>query len=181
MFAAQMSVASTIALTVNGTSGIDVIKGPLTAAVTVSGGDGADQIRGGNLVDTIVGDAGNDKIMGLGGADVLTGGSGSDQFRYLFASDSTLASQDRILDFTNGVDKLDFRALDADPTLAGRQMINFIGTAAFTAGGTAQARYLDSGTDTLVQIDLNGDGAADMQIVLAGHTGQALTGADFLF
>lgn len=180
--ATQMSIASTILLTVNGSSDIDVIKGPLDHVITVDAGDGTDQIRGSNLVDTLRGDGGNDKIMGLGGADQLTGGAGADQFRYLFASDCGLgANADRILDFTNGADKLDFRALDADPALAGQQAISFIGTAAFAINGAAQARYVDSGADTLVQIDLNGDGAADMQIVLAGHAGQALAATDFLF
>jgi len=41
--------------------------------------------------------------------------------------------------------------------------------------------YTTLGTDTLVQIDLNGDGTADMEIVLAGHAGQPLAGTDFLF
>ena len=118
----------------------------------------------------------------LGGADQLTGGQGGDQFRYLFTTDSGLgANADRILDFTNGEDKLDFRVLDADPVTPGRQTLSFIGTAGFATNGTAQVRYADSGADTLVQIDLNGDGAADMEIVLAGHAGQALVGTDFLF
>ncbi|HQV04926.1 M10 family metallopeptidase C-terminal domain-containing protein [Novosphingobium sp.] len=181
LFLTPMTIASTVTIEANGTSGIDVIKGPIGAAMTVSAGGGTDQIRTGNLADTIDGGADNDKIMGLGGADNLTGGSGADQFRYLFASDSTLAAQDRILDFTTGTDKLDFRALDADPLTAGRQTISFIGTSAFATNGTAQARYVDSGADKLVQIDLNGDGAADMQIVLVGHAGQGLTGTDFLF
>ncbi len=120
--ATQMSIASSILLTVSGSSDIDVIKGSLDHAITIDAGNGADQIRGSNLVDTLRGDGGNDKIMGLGGADQLTGGAGADQFRYLFASDSGLgANADRILDFTNGEDKLDFRALDADPVAAGRQ------------------------------------------------------------
>jgi hypothetical protein len=65
--------------------------------------------------------------------------------------------------------------------LAGRQALSFIGTSAFGANGTAQLRYADSGGDTLVQIDLDGNGNADMEIVLVGHAGQALAGTDFLF
>ena len=180
-FATSMTVASTVALTVNGTADIDVIKGPLTAAISINAGDGTDQIRGGNLADTINGDGGNDKIMGLGGADILSGGAGSDQFRILFAADSGLGSAaDRILDFSNGVDKLDFRLLDTDPALAGRQALSFIGTAAFATNGSAQVRYGDVGADTRVEIDLNGDGSADMHILLVGHAGQALSGTDFL-
>lgn len=180
-FATLMTVASTVALNVNGTAGIDVIKASLTAAITINAGDGADQIRGGNLADTILGADGNDKIMGLGGADQLTGGLGADQFRYLFTTDSGLgAGADRILDFTNGSDKLDFRVLDADPNTAGRQALSFIGNAAFATNGSAQVRYVDVGGDTRVEVDLNGDGAADMHILLVGHAGQALSGTDFL-
>ncbi|HQV04920.1 Ig-like domain-containing protein [Novosphingobium sp.] len=179
--ASQMNFASVIMTTVNGTAGIDVIKAALGAPVFASGGDGIDQIRGGNLADSIFGDGGNDKLMGLGGADVLTGGAGADQFRYLFTSDSGLGTAaDRIGDFTNGEDKLDFRVLDADPNTAGRQALTFIGTSAFATDGSAQVRYVDIGADTRVEIDLNGDGAADMHILLSGHAGQALSGTDFL-
>ncbi|MBN8501588.1 MAG: M10 family metallopeptidase C-terminal domain-containing protein [Sphingomonadales bacterium] len=181
-FATAMNVAATVAITVVGTSGIDVIKAALGSAVVIYGGDDVDQIRGSNLGDTINGENGDDKLMGLAGSDQITGGAGADQFRYLFANDSGLgAGADRILDFTNNVDKLDFRALDADPVAAGRQTLSFIGTAAFANNGTAQLRYGDSGADTLVQIDLNGDGTADMEILLVGHAGQALAGTDFLF
>jgi Ca2+-binding RTX toxin-like protein len=182
LIATQFTLSSdVVAFTVNGTTGTDVIKGPLTAAMTVSAGDGADQIRTGNLADTIDSGAGNDKIMGLGGADMLTGGAGADQFRYLFATDSGLGTgADQILDFSNGSDKLDFRVLDADPALSGRQALTFIGSAAFASDGSAQVRYADVGADTRVEIDLNGDGAADMQILLVGHAGQALAGTDFL-
>ncbi|HQV04919.1 putative Ig domain-containing protein [Novosphingobium sp.] len=181
-FATLMNVASTVALTVNGTAGVDVIKASLTAAITVNAGDGADQIRGGNLADVILGGDGNDKIMGMGGADQLTGGAGADQFRYLFTTDSGIGTAaDRILDFTNGSDKLDFRALDANPALAGRQALTFIGTSTFATDGSAQVRYVDFGADTRVEIDFNGDGAADMDILLVGHAGQALSGTDFLF
>ncbi len=181
-FATQMTVAAGVSLTVNGTNDNDVIKGPLSSAITINGGDGTDQIRGSDQNDTINGGDGNDKIMGLGGADLLTGGAGADQFRYLFASDSGLgAGADTILDFVNGQDKLDFRALDADPAALGRQLLSFIGTSAFANNGTAQLRYADSGGDTLVQVDLDGNGIADMQIVLAGHAGQALAGTDFMF
>lgn len=177
----QMTIASTVSTTINGTNVTDVVKVALDSAVTINGGDGIDQLRGSNLADVINGQGGNDKLMGLGGADTLTGGIGADQFRYLFSTDSTLAESDRILDFTNGEDKLDFRALDADPVAAGRQTISFVGTSAFVANGTAQARYVDSGGDTLVQIDLDGNGTADMQIVLAGHAGQGLAATDFMF
>lgn len=176
------AIGANVAFNVVGTSGIDVIKGSLANAITVSGGDGADQIRGSNLGDTILGDGGNDKIMGMGGVDNLTGGAGADQFRYLFTSDTGLGvGADRILDFTAAEDKLDFRTLDANPALAGRQALSFVGTAAFVVNGLGQVRYETSGADLLVSIDYNGDGNADAQIVLVGDGGGTLAGTDFLF
>ncbi|MFM5950850.1 MAG: hypothetical protein ACKOPM_16735, partial [Novosphingobium sp.] len=184
-FASSMAVAggSAIAFTVNGTTGSDVMKGSQTASNTFIGGDGADQLRGGGLADTIDGGAANDKIMGLGGADQLTGGAGADQFRYLFAGDSGVGAGNRdvILDFTAGTDRIDFRVLDANPALPGRQTLSFLGTAAFTSGGAGQVRYEVSGGDLLVQVDLDGNGTTDMEMLLQGAGAQTLTGTDFLF
>jgi hypothetical protein len=68
------------------------------------------------------------------------------------------------------------------PPLSGRgdQGFAFIGAAAFEATGAAQMRYMNSGADLLVQADINGDGIADMEIVLQGLAGQTLTSGDFL-
>jgi hypothetical protein len=39
---------------------------------------------------------------------------------------------------------------------------------------------MNSGANLLVQADINGDGIADMEVMLAGLAGQTLTGASFL-
>ena len=44
----------------------------------------------------------------------------------------------------------------------------FIGTAAFTNSGTGQVRYQASGADTMILIDTDGNGAANMEILLTG-------------
>jgi Ca2+-binding RTX toxin-like protein len=175
-----MSFGAGVALTINGTATSDIMK--LGNAVqTVNGGDGTDQIKGGSQVDTINGGAGIDKIMGLGGADVLTGGTGNDVFRYLAQSDSGLsANADRITDFAIGQDRMNFKDIDADAVTAGDQAFTFLGNGAFTSPGTGQIRYQDSGADLLVLVDVNGDGAADMAVILQGLAGQVLTGVDFV-
>lgn len=182
--ASGMSFAGTgVAMVVNGTSGVDVIKLGLgnSSGNTVNGGDGVDQIRGSQMVDVINGDGGNDKIMGLGGADMLTGGAGNDQFRYYSAADSGLgANADRITDFVIAGDRINFALIDADAVTAGDQAFAFIGTAAFAANGVGQVRYTNSEADLVVQADVNGDGIADMEIILQGLNGQMLTGADFI-
>ena len=176
------AIGSNIQFSITGSTGVDVIKANLNTACTISAGDSADQIRSSNLADTINGGNGNDKIMGLGGADLLTGGAGADQFRYLFTTDSgTGANADQILDFITGSDKLDFRLLDADPFTAGRQTLTFIGTSNFVANGIAQVRFSDLGADLRVDVDLDGNGVADMQMLLVGAGAQVLGAADFLF
>ena len=174
---------ASVAFTINGTSSADVVKAALNATNAIFGGDGADQLRGGNLADTIDGGTGDDKIIGLAGLDQLTGGAGADQFRFFFATDSGVGAgnRDLILDFNAGEDKLDFRVLDADPNLAGRQLLSFIGTGAFSATGTGEARYIDLGSDLLVQVDLDGNGTVDMEMMLQGSGAQTLSGTDFLF
>jgi Ca2+-binding RTX toxin-like protein len=148
---------------------------------TANGGDGVDQIKGGTAVDTINGGNGNDKINGEGGADILTGGTGSDVFKYAAASDSGPgAASDRITDFTIGQDRLNFVNIDADAATAGDQAFTFLGTAAFANTGLGQLRYLTSGADLIVQADVNGDGVADMEMILQGLSGQVLTVADFV-
>jgi hypothetical protein len=169
-----------VSMVINGTTGINVIK--LGASLnTVNGGASVDQIRGGSLVDIINGNEGGDKIWGLGGADIITTGSGNDQLRYARASESGLgALADVITDFSIGSDRLVFVQIDADAATAGDQAFSFVGTGAFTATGTGQIRYGTSGSDIIVQADVNGDGNADMEIILQGLNGQTLTAADFV-
>lgn len=171
---------SSVQFVVNGTTDTDVIRGANTAS-TINGGDGGDQIRGSSGVDTILGGNGNDKISGVLGADIITGGAGADRFRYGSIEDSGLgAGADRIMDFASGVDQITLRAIDADPIAPGQQGLTYIGTAALANTGSGQLRWSTSGGDILVEADFNGDGVADMHIVLVGLGGQALTAGDFL-
>ena len=181
--ASGMNFASGVGTIVNGTSGLDIIKLGLGTSTGnfVNGGDGVDQIRGSNGVDTINGGIGNDKIMSLGGADILTGGTGSDQFRYFSLSDSGIgAAADQITDFLSGTDRFNFLLLDPDPFTAGDQAFVFVDTLAFTNNGIPQIRWVDLGADLRVEADANGDGVADMHILLQGAGAQVLTAADFI-
>jgi serralysin len=64
-------------------------------------------------------------------------------------------------------DKIDLSAIDANVLLAGNQTFDFIGTGAFT-GTTGEVRYFLSGTNMIVEVDVQGDrnATADMQIQL---------------
>jgi Ca2+-binding RTX toxin-like protein len=129
----------------------------------------------------ILGGIGADKLFGANGMDTMTGGAGADQFRFQTAASSGLgAAADRITDFAIGTDLLSFRQIDADAVTAGDQDFTFLGTGAFAATGLGQIRYQTSGADLRVLADVNGDGIADMEIVLQGLAGQTLTASDFL-
>jgi Ca2+-binding RTX toxin-like protein len=144
---------------------------------TLSGSDGNDTIRGNNGSDTIDGGNGNDLLNGNSGADILTGGAGADTFTMGFFDSGTGAAADRITDFTSGTDIMDLSAWDADLGTAGNQAFNFVGSAAFTGTAGELRDYFD-GTDTWVQGDINGDGAADFEIRLDGAV--TLVSTDFV-
>ena len=49
-------------------------------------------------------------------------------------------------------------------------ILTYIGAAAFSAGGSGEVRVIADGGDQLVQVDVNGDGAADMEITVKDGT-----------
>jgi Ca2+-binding RTX toxin-like protein len=151
---------------------IDLAAGTITGGVVLVGIENA---VGGYGDDRITGDAGGNVLDGWIGRDVLTGGGGADRFLVSAAGHSGPGAADRITDFSHG-DRIDLSAIDADPGLAGDQAFVFIGGGAFT-GTAGQLRAVVTGGDTVVSGDLDGDRAADVQIVLTGAV--ALTATDF--
>ena len=135
--------------------------------------DGSFNVRGGRGADTITGGAGNDTIWGNLGADTLKGGGGFDIFEYQAAADSTAAARDSILDFAAG-DKLHLAGIDADGNAAnGDSKFAWIGDAAFGhIAGQLRATAADGGW--LVEGDIDGDGAADLVILVQTVAGYAL-------
>jgi serralysin len=130
-------------------------------------GAGDDALRGGAKADTLFG--------GLG-ADQLDGGAGPDSYVYRSTAESTDAARDTIR-FVNG-DKIDLSLIDANASSAGSDdAFSFIGAAAFshTAG---ELRVEQSGSDWIVQADVNGDGMADL--VLSVTSATPLASSDFL-
>ncbi|MFB2837785.1 SdiA-regulated domain-containing protein [Floridanema evergladense] len=106
----------------------------------LSGGAGNDTLIGNAGADNLFGGAGDDILVGGAGNDNLTGNAGSDRFVYNSLDDRN----DTILDFNRNQDQLDLRALNL--------------------GGNAVAdgflRFNQSGSSTLVQVDLDGTGTA---------------------
>ncbi|MEA3036794.1 MAG: hypothetical protein QOH04_2571 [Sphingomonadales bacterium] len=145
--------------------------------------DGAFRLFGGAADDVLVGGSGNDLLYGGLGADTLTGGAGADVFRYQSTAESGGAAIDHIQDFTLG-DIIDLSRIDADTTQAGDQAFSFMsGATTFTGAGHAGELIAvnNGGGIWTVSGDVNGDGAADFQIVVnvADSGTHSLTSGDF--
>ncbi len=159
--------------TVNGSTEPSVIfpgEEGLYGKDVLHGGGGGDRLNGLSGRDELHGDAGDDVLTGGRGADQLEGGDGADRFRYAAAGDSTVATagRDTISDFSAAEgDRLDLTALDANPARSGDQRFDFIGTRAFD-GKDGQVRWEASGGDVRVEADIDGDGDADLAILVTG-------------
>jgi Ca2+-binding RTX toxin-like protein len=110
----------------------------------------ADSLTGSGLANT---------LTGGGGADTLVGGAGADVFRYLLASDSTVAASDLINDFQHGIDKVNLTAIRTGA--ADKYVISTVGN------------------NTQLDVDLHGDGSIDMRVLLVGKS--VLTSADLVW
>lgn len=147
------------------------------------GGMGRDVLVGGSGADRLSGDIGTDWIaLGLNAAG--TAGDGAADV-VLFASrwdswDPGRAGMDAVLQFETGLDRLDLSAIDANTTLAGDQAFT-LGALAAGQAGRLQITTPAGQSWTLVQADVDGDGAADLTVIVYGATGQAmLTAGDFV-
>ncbi|MCP5075075.1 MAG: calcium-binding protein [Rhodobacteraceae bacterium] len=141
---------------------------------TLSGGSGADLLFGGSGADTLHGGADDDRLTGGAGADIFEFG---EHLSYVsLQPPHTLLDSglDRITDFQQGTDLI---ALDLDGTPA-----TWRGDGGFTADGTLyQLGYTNKASGkTFVELDADGDGSADLQIILLNFTDD-LTLSDFLF
>jgi Ca2+-binding RTX toxin-like protein len=143
--------------------------------------------------DTIIASRGNDTINGGGNDDKITGGFGSDSIVGLFGGNDTfvytdvdespagagdtVAGVDGI--GTPGGDVFDLRQIDTTLTSV-NEAFNFIGEAAFSA--PFQLRVSNTGFNTLIEGDVDGDRAADLQILVQDGTVVAAdyTAGDFI-
>ncbi|MBO3762535.1 calcium-binding protein [Ciceribacter sp. L1K22] len=151
--------------TLNGSSGNDTLSGG-SGNDRLLGGSGNDVLNGGSGNDRMEGSSGNDRLTGNSGADILFGGSGADRFIFKALSDSTVSSSGRdvIEDFSRSQgDRIDLSAIDASTKSSGNQAFSFIGEKAFT-GKAGELRYVNSGGDTFIYGDVNGDKTSDFSI-----------------
>ncbi|NBZ88785.1 calcium-binding protein [Stagnihabitans tardus] len=158
---------ATDADTLSGMGGDDTILGGAGRDV-LTGGEGADRIEGGSEGDRLQGDAGNDTLTGGTGIDTLIGGAGADVFAFAATERLSMGAGDVISDFAQGVDRIDLTALGP---------MTFIGAGTFT-GRTGELRGFVQGGVTYLRGDMDGNGTADLAIVLTGAF--TLTVGDFI-
>jgi Ca2+-binding RTX toxin-like protein len=149
-----------------GVAGIDLTGND--APGTLVGNAGANRLEGRGGNDQINGNAGTDTLTGGEGADTLVGGLGADTFVYQAVSNSRagIASRDVLNGFDRGAvqDRIDLSAIDANTATALNDAFAFIGTAAFTAAGQVRIQSLGGPNAVIVEVNVNGGLAADMQI-----------------
>ena len=175
-------------------AGIEAVSAGALTGVYIQGSAGNDtfdfsgatltniaSIRGGAGNDTILGSSGADIIMGEAGSDTLTGGGGADRFVFsLIAEIGFGPSADRIMDFIQGLDKIDLSAIDANTLVRKDQAFSFIGNQAFSNVAGQLRVEIDGSSDGHLYGDVNGDSIADFEIVLAGLGSQPpLQSSDF--
>jgi len=147
--------------TINGDAGNDIIDGGANNDV-LNGASGADVINGGTGNDTLSGDAGGDDLFGDAGADTLNGGGGNDDLNGGAGADTFVANlgfrTDRIQDFENGTDQIDF---------SGNSLANDF----------ADVMAAASQAGTSVRIELN----ANNILILEGFNLADIDASDFIF
>lgn len=139
---------------------------------TIIGSTASNLLDGNEGNDTIDGGSGNDTLVGGAGTDTMTDGDGNDVYRFLSVTESNVGagSRDILTDFTRSADDIDLSPIDSNLLTAGNQAFSFIGTGAFTGGGNGEVRYFQFGSNTIVQVNRQGDGnlTAEMEIQITG-------------
>jgi Ca2+-binding RTX toxin-like protein len=130
-----------------------------------------------SLIENAKGGAGNDTFIANQVANHLTGNAGADTFKWMAGTDAgTGALADTIMDFASGTDKISL-SFDANPGTSAVDAFHFIGTAAFTHAA-GELRYDVIGGSAHVFADLDGNGVADIEIVV--NNVSVLSGSDFI-
>ncbi len=155
--------------------------GPVTASLILGvatgvgvGGDtliGIENMYGSPFSDFLTGDANNNYLEGGSGNDTLVGGSGADNFSAISASDDT--STDTISDFIvgSGGDRIII------PTWL---FTNYTG---FNPFASRYARLVQSGADTLLELDMDGPSSSAAAfrtaLVLSNMVSSSLAASNF--
>lgn len=98
-------------------------------------------------------------------------------FNKVTESGTTAGTRDRIVDFEDGIDKIDLHDIDAMTFKKGNQNFHFIAGAFTSAGGEVHA-FVNGAGNTVIEVNTDHDKAAEMSIVVLGTP--TITAADFV-
>lgn len=154
---------------IDGGDGDDFVGGD---NMLIKGGQGSDQLGG--REDTLVGGSGDDFLISNGNS-VLDGGAGKDIYQGSSSGGDTFVYDDnsghrgdQITNLRN-TDVIDLHAIDADVTTGGDQAFTLVQALDGHAGQAALVR--GASATTLLELDTDGDGSADVVIHIQGsHT-----------
>ena len=136
-----------------------------------------EDVQGTNFDDTIIGNSSNNRLTSNGGNDILDGGAGDDILTFntlgyttmtggdgadLFYTNSVYSISSEITDF-DANDTIEFRA---SGNANGLVVPTLIGTAAFS-NTIGEVRYEKINGETLIHIDITGDGTADETLTIS--------------
>jgi Ca2+-binding RTX toxin-like protein len=135
--------------------------------------DGNDWLFGWDGNDTLSGGNGADQLSGMNGVDRLVGGANNDTFMFNNLTEMGIGAGNRdvITDFSHAQGDL----IHLDGLLLADTFV-YRGVNAFT-GTDQEVRYFQSAGTTIVEIDTDGNGAANAEIQFSGLIG--LVAGDF--
>ncbi len=150
--------------------------GGLTDNISIAYGARIESASGGAGNDVILVNPATNHVAGGPGADLFVFQAAVDAQAYALRSDGRKTMPDLLGDFVSGSDRIDLSAIDAIPGTAGDDAFAFVGSAAFSHSA-GELRYEERGGRTYIFADLDGNGAADLQITTSSPILQA---ADFI-
>ena len=135
-------------------------------------------VTGTTANDVLVGTSGDDIVTGGLGKDTLFGGAGSDRFVYSSTAESRVGAPRDIIADWDASDIIDLHLIDANGTTVDNDTFTFLGLGTADRNvGLGEVKYYQTGGNTYVVADTDGDGVADLQVEITGaHT---LTGSNF--
>jgi Ca2+-binding RTX toxin-like protein len=165
---------------IRGGNGMDVLDGGLGNDI-LRGGNGSDRIDGGQGDDRLWGGNAADWLRGGPGLDELHGGTGADTFVIDSKASSPVGHGDVIEDFS-GIcgDRIDLSAVLFANSEFGPPIFLEDEGSPFDGGSFSSplVRWERSGSDVLIQAELDGDNRADLEFTLIGITSVSET--DFM-
>ncbi|TNC51494.1 matrixin family metalloprotease [Rubellimicrobium rubrum] len=153
--------------TIRGNGADNVLSG-LAGQDRLNGAAGNDVLQGGSGSDTLVGSTGDDRLTGGMGADRIECGAGFDRIIFRAAVDSGIgAGRDVVAGFSARDDQILLAAIDASGGAAGNGAFRLDNGGTFALG---EIRQIMTGSNLLLEMNLDGDSRAEMSILLLGLT-----------